>query len=566
MKNGKPQEIINLNLNRLQNRGSNQPTGIDFQKYIHFLMEKRRWLIIITAAVGVLWILFYSLFKDRLVKYETVATIRFDNLDKASAIREFDVTGIEGKLAILTTKNFLGRVSDSLDFQIAFEKEALSNKTFVRDSFIPSDDPPYGAYQIEYSGNQFSLLYTSPDKSVEDKTVQSGVVREGSPIQLRYRGFYLDLESSILESYPDLRFHLIPRVLAANAIAKNFVFYLRSQSILDITYTHRDPEFSAKVCNTIARTFVQQLLEYKRNQTSSVLTSLEEQLRVARKDLEGSERELQTFREANPTITLRDESKRVVDELTTYESRYQDLKTVETGLDNLIAKGGSAASKEERLYAYQEIIDYLKFHKQPGMEGIQLQYQDLLEEREKYKRTNYLPNSPEMRKVDQSLAELQGLVDQRVTDYKSGIANFSERNRREIYSIRSDLQRLPQNELKLAELQRDREIKEKILTSVQLRFNEARVSDAAIIPDAYIIDEAYPPLVTGGLSTDLKYWLIGPVLGFMLGVALFLGLAFFDNTVKGTSETEQKLGLPVWATVPTIVLDESALPANGSRQ
>ena len=91
------------------------------------------------------------------------------------------------------------------------------------------------------------------------------------------------------------------------------------------------------------------------------------------------------------------------------------------------------------------------------------------------------------------------------------------------------MKRLPRGELRLAELNRDRQVKENIFSNILNRYNEAKVVDAATIPDAFLVDEAEPPLVHRNIFDKLRKLALGPLLGIFLGIGLFVLFDYLDN-------------------------------------
>ncbi len=105
----------------------------------------------------------------------------------------------------------------------------------------------------------------------------------------------------------------------------------------------------------------------------------------------------------------------------------------------------------------------------------------------------------------------------------------------------------------MAELQRDREVKANIYSNILIRYNEAKISDAAIIPDAYVIEEAQIPIIKESRLIKLLYYLAGPLIGIILGFALIVLMDMFDNSVRDVHEVESKMKLPVLAAIPVII-------------
>ena len=110
----------------------------------------------------------------------------------------------------------------------------------------------------------------------------------------------------------------------------------RSRTILTLGYKSNNPKIAAMVANTIANYFVDKLLEYKRLTTTSVLNSFEEQLQVARIELDKSEEALRRFREQNPYLMLSNAGSNIVTTLSSQQSEIESLNQIQSRLDLLI--------------------------------------------------------------------------------------------------------------------------------------------------------------------------------------------------------------------------------------
>jgi polysaccharide biosynthesis transport protein len=121
--------------------------------------------------------------------------------------------------------------------------------------------------------------------------------------------------------------------------------------------------------------------------------------------------------------------------------------------------------------------------------------------------------------------------------------------RRTVEGYRRDLSRLPSQELELARLVRERDVNQKIYTTLLERREEVRISEAERIADSRLIDRAQRP------ETPIKprkrmNLALGGVLGLILGLGIGLVLEGSARDLDSTIEFERTTGWPVLALVP----------------
>ena len=120
-----------------------------------------------------------------------------------------------------------------------------------------------------------------------------------------------------------------------------------------------------------------------------------------------------------------------------------------------------------------------------------------------------------------------------------------------IQSYHKELQSLPKKELQLARLERNFRINEEIYTLLAKKYEETRISEAAVVSDIKPLDLATSPGIQVPYKSKKKQKLI---LGFFIGLGLGLALAFMleylDDSVKSIDEIEKELMLPVYGMIP----------------
>ena len=548
------------NFNRGESREMAKPDIFEMvMKYLKLLWRKKFWIILITAFTAVVWILIYSFYLQTAAIYTTYAVIQFDDPRARgfSPITDFDYMSSLSKVAIVKGNSFLSRVVDSLKLNVSIVTPGIRRVQFFSSIYLDSL-PKFGLYKFVKNNNKFRTYYTKKSEDISDRLIFSTNFHEDSTIAFDLNGLHLKINPFYFQQVPEIRVRFIPNRIASELLKNRIDTRLeRTQTLLTIGYSDRDPGFSADVSNAIAKIFINMLYEQKRYQTSSVIASLEGQLHVSRGELEQAENNLRRFREQNPFVFLAQDGQSIVNEMSDYETSLLDINQNLSDLRALLEETQQSTNFEVKANIYRELLDFLDAKEVPGASPFAQQYDQIMGRVQTLNRENYSPDHPIIVDLKNQIQELKVQVDNLANSYLVNLESNLVRAEQNMDNFRTNLRRLPRKEIRLAELERDQQIKENILTSITTRYNEARITDAAIIPDAFIIDKAQPPLVFGANPLDkIKIYGIGLFLGFALGCGLFITLDFANKTVRSASDIENNLKLPLLATIPVIISND----------
>ncbi len=532
------------------------------KKYSKIIWQKKFWILLIFILISAAWIVFYSMFLKTSAVYTANAIIKFDdprNTRRVDAVTDFAETQTEAKVALLQTRSFLEKVVDSLDLDIRVKTPGVSRfKLFRKIQY--GANAKYGSYKLVNAGNKIEVYYTNDNDKIKNLQINTFDLPSDSVFNLTINGLNVKFNVQYLKSLPQVDFNYIEKSIIINALRDKLEMRLdRSRTILTLGYKSTSPKLAAMVTNTIANYFVDQLLDYKKYTTTSMLKSFEDQLQAARIELDKSEAELRRFREQNPYLLLTDGGANIVTNLSAQQAEQNALESSLTRLSSLIEQKNKGTSQDRNL-VYSEILSLLEAQNLSGIHVLAEKFRDLNDEKARLLNDNYSPQHPQVVEVENNILDLQREIDSRASSFMEQLKNRKENLQTQISTNQRDLKRLPRGELRLAELQRDRTVKESIYSNILVRYNEAKVSDAAIMPDAFLIEEADVPSVEQtGLSGSLKRLLFGPFLGLIFGIGLFVLLDFMDKTVKDAKEVSAKLDLPVLASIP-VINDEKEIP------
>lgn len=550
---------MEIDLNNMESK-IGKPPSINVKKYFHYLLKKKYVIsgiaVVFAAIFGIIIPHYIQLYQE----YTTSAIIRFDDprLSRGiAAVTDFSA-GMEttSKVSILTTNSFLEQVTDSLKLNFIMKTPQV-RRTELFKKIVLAEEPVYGTYTLGRSDDEdHSYVLEFEDFETEKSHIlRTFNVESNSVSQFRQNGLTVVFNNSVLKRYDEVAFVVVSKLAAANALRDKGLAYSldRTRTLLTISYANKDPKFSSFVTNRIADLFIEKLLDLKRFQTKFILESLEEQLKVAEAELTESENALSEFRSQNPRVFMTDARQSVIAGIVNSETRVQTYETQLNQLEQLEQKLSSPQSIDGAHYSYQEAVAFLAARNVPGADIFSETYQQLLTEYQTLINQAYTENHPMVVNIMGQIEELQKEIRTRMGQYKSQLSSELSTEQNNVRAEQRALRSMPGNEIKLAGLMRNRQIKENILSSIMVRYNEAKVTDAATIPDAYIVDYAKKPL-TGkkGMTWYLMFWILGGIVGFIIALIALVFYALINNKIWTSKEVEDKLSLNVLAMIPLI--------------
>ena len=500
------------------------PQAIDFIRYQRLIWNKKYFLLTISAVFAVIWFVLYTLFLNK-ISFDSSAVIKFDEPGSnrgLGAVTDFAIMGSQSKLAVLRTNSFLNRVVDSLNYNLIVENAKINPATLFSEINI-HENAIYGEYMVEFIKDTLSVIYIGNGDIISDELLIKEYIELQQNPYFDANGIRIEFNRGELMKFPEFEFSLIPKQLAIELLDSRITTNLdMSQTILTVTATDKNPDYSATVVNTVVNLFVQQLLDHKRLQTSSVQESLERQLTAALRELKESEEEYQKFREKNPMVALNENRQTTVTDLASQQASLKSNEQTRTILRELIALNPTGKTFEEESSQYQRKINFLNTQNLPVASIAVSEYTRLNSERQRLLSNNFPPQHPQVKSVEKQLSELGKDIDEALKEYDSKLALTISSLRHDINRKYQDLKVLPGSELQLAELERNKLIMEGMVSNIMSKIEEAKVSDAAVIPDAYVIDEAEPLFIIKKSISKRILPFIGPFLGLMFGLGFII--------------------------------------------
>lgn len=314
--------------------------------------------------------------------------------------------------------------------------------------------------------------------------------------------------------------------------------------VVEVSYTSRDPEFSAAVVNAVMGEYLGVRITEARDFSREAVSLLSDRLNGLRTELDMRERSLQDFRnqgriaEGAGTTILVEQLSRLNEELI----------RAQAALAEASATANSSESTDDAS-ALPQVVNSLLIQTLREQEAEQGRAVDELE-------TLYRSTHPkliqarsalvairdtialETRKITRSLTTSEDVQAQRVRALEA-----------EVETLRDRLNSQREAEIELRRLERQVEASRKIYEAFVDRMNQVESTTGFERPDGRIIASAAAPVEPSGPNRKIVV-AGGSILSGALALALVIGLALIDNRLRTIADVARASGLTPVAVVP----------------
>jgi capsular exopolysaccharide synthesis family protein len=359
-----------------------------------------------------------------------------------------------------------------------------------------------------------------------DYVLQSFSPKEAELIQTAYR----DRENPNAAP-PSLRAILKPSVQIRDE---------KATTIVHIGSYHRDPEAAALIANRFARKYIDFMLDEAMTGTNSAILWLRNQAEEKRGELESASRAMQDFREKHSMASL-GENKSVVaakvsslgNQLVAAQLDQSNLKAVLDTIEQFQKSG-------------KDLMELPQISTVNGISGMRTELQGLRAQRAQLAE-RYLEDHPRMKENAMAIASveerLKSNIELAINEFRTRY-NFAveqeKRARKEYAEAERGLNELDRTTDQYKFLQDDYTFKNKSLTSIQERLQEATIVSQLENVNIRVLDRANVPTVPVN-GTPKQVAVQASAIGLFLLFGIPLGLGLLDSRVKSPNDVESGL-------------------------
>ena len=324
---------------------------------------------------------------------------------------------------------------------------------------------------------------------------------------------------------------------------------------LSVSLVGGDPDLIARMLNRILQRYVDVAADLKRVKLTELRRILADQLGSAERNLRNAEIALESFRVR--TITLPAEpGTPVAPGLTMTQSpvlgRYFDMKieSEQVRQDREVIQRLLAARVDSGVPS-DALIVIAAVQRSPEL----MQALDELTRKQaelRALRSRYTDSHPPVQRLRDDIQTLRRLtIPSLAARLGSELETRENELARRVRSASTELEQIPPRAIEEARLRRDVTIAENLYTTLQGRFEEARLAEASSIPDVRILDAAVAP--RRPIKNTTARLLLVAVLGSLaLGLAGAVLLDRVDPRLRYPEQVSQGMGLTILGVVPHV--------------
>ncbi|MBI3584454.1 MAG: polysaccharide biosynthesis tyrosine autokinase [Nitrospinae bacterium] len=379
----------------------------------------------------------------------------------------------------------------------------------------------------------------------------------------------LETQATIIRSYPIMeivakRLELLDKNLSSNDIRQNnkylnVVLDLKDKvttaqegntNIVNITITSEEPDFCQLAATTIAEVFKEQNTYEKNKRAISGREFIEGQLKIVSTKLKDAEEKVKTFREENKLVSLPDQSRIVLDQLTRAEAQYNELTKSLSEME-LMAK----QLKEQRAIPKQTLEGVVAERVGPIFQRLNTQLLDLNVKKDSLLLL-FTEKHPEVQDVNEQIANITKNMISQLMAQKNTLQRAAESLKVEIEKLREQLKALPESGLKLARLERDVKLNAEVYTMLEQKHQEALIQEAEKIEEVTIVKPALKPTSAINPPQTASVTFVGAILGMVLGLVFAFIMETMDTSIGTIEDVESYLEVPVVGIIPFIAPED----------
>jgi polysaccharide biosynthesis transport protein len=352
---------------------------------------------------------------------------------------------------------------------------------------------------------------------------------------------------------------------------------VKDTNVIDVKVQSPDPQTAARVANTMLAHYLDRTTLLSLQEIGRARAFVQKEAQKARGALQKAEDALTQFRQENRIAQLTAEQQNRTQELADLEAKSVETRTNITRVQSQMREVQSrlARTPRDRVVAAG--------HENPRVGALQTKLAEAAVDRATLLKS-YRPTHIKVRTVDVTIANLKAQLAAEPLELRTPLHVPDERydkllDRLDGYQAELEglqaqqaqlepqlaLQRQRMNQLgpwevRLAQLQRDRDMAEKSylnlagkLEDLQIREN-ARRSTARVIENAVQPDSPIRPRKAINIAVSL-------LLGLLLGGCLAFLLDVLDDRITTAEEVDRLLGLPILAHIPTMAGDRRLIHA-----
>ncbi|MBI5198916.1 MAG: polysaccharide biosynthesis tyrosine autokinase [Nitrospirae bacterium] len=443
----------------------------------------------------------------------------------------------------VTLASFLMRPLYKAKANIQIDKES-PNILYFKDVYAV-ERPEQDYYQTQYKILQSRNLAKKVIKTLNLDKNSEFIGDQTTTLLMVIKDWFKDLFSTTQKDKEKEEEGIKPGLID-NFLSRLEITPVRGSRLVTVGYSTHEPELSAKIANTIARSFIDFNLESKIDATQQARDWLEKQLESLKARVESSEERLNKYARENEIIGI-DEKQNIVT---------QRLADLSTALNQATAE----RTNKEALYKESDVKDIDSIPAVINNTLIQKLTNDYTTLEVEYFQLSklYKPEYPKMVRLKEQMNKLNASINKEQRKIINSIkSDYQAALKRENYlktalnKQKAETFALNQRSIQYNILKREADTNKELYNGMLQRLKETGVSAGISMSNILILDRAEVPQVPDKPKKKLNI-LLAVLIGIFGGIGLAFFMEYLDNTVKTHDDIERFVQLPFLGIVPLL--------------
>lgn len=312
--------------------------------------------------------------------------------------------------------------------------------------------------------------------------------------------------------------------------------------VVNISFTSENPQLASMIVNTVAKAYMERLLEMKMQSSAQTIKWMREKVDEEGAKLQSSEIKLQEYMKEKDIVTIEDRAtiipQKLADlslKLTAAETKRKELEAVYDKLKSIKPEDADAIPAIAESSIIQSLRTEINRAEQRAADLSKIygeRYPDMIKAREEVA----ILKQKRQHEVDRIGKSIQNEYDISIS-YENNIRGLLDKTKAEAVKLNEKF-------IQYGMLKRDIESNRSLFDGLMKSLKELSVTEQTNTANVWIVEKATPPDAPSQPNTKRNI-LLGIVLGLFGGVGMAFFLEYLDNTVKSPSDVETRTGVPV---------------------
>ncbi|MFZ1290809.1 MAG: polysaccharide biosynthesis tyrosine autokinase [Melioribacteraceae bacterium] len=545
-------------------------------KEIFRIFMKRKLIILSFILLSLIAAIIYNTFKSPvyqssvLLKKEILADQKDNDVIK-TILSGRTQDELETEMQLVQTRQVLNSVIEKLSLNI------IISKIIEQDGTVTIIDLPLTEYQHNYSlneyptsfpkinnlniglrthENQFTILAKKNNNFDVLNKYRESVSTDGKKYSnLSSNEWNINIDWAQNTSGCEIHFETLDYNEVLEDLFLNVSTEKKIKTNIFELFAKSSYSFTTKeIANSLAEEYKQSRVDLQKDNVKHSFTFIDDRLKDVAHNLENAEGELSSFKSQEKIVQIDEQSKQLVEFLSNLESEKLnaelDLGVNKNKFRDIEKQINTDGYVDQTYLTPEEYTSYdtpfLNLMKE--LTKTELQRLELLQ-----RRTELHPDVVLLdEQINRIKSELTKYNHNTLTALK--IISNSQKNKLEninslISKYSGDLEKLPEQESKLAGLMRQKEAYEKMYNLLLEKREEMRVAELSKLQDIIILDKAIESIKP--ISPNKKLNLVlASLFGLLLGLVGAIFVHFNDKKINDISDIERKFNFPILSVIP----------------